>query len=87
MLAKICQHCGANFGTEFIVTLDEALRAGAIVRGMDLEEGEVREGEAMAGPMRDYVLKSGDTTLIKIFRSLPEESLGRVADFFKNIKK
>jgi superfamily II DNA or RNA helicase len=87
MLAKLCQHCGANFGTEFIVTLDEALRAGAIVRGMDLEEGEVREGEAMAGPMRDYVLKSGDTTLIKIFRSLPEESLGRVADFFKNIKK
>ena len=86
MSAKTCQHCGAKFGTEFVVTLDEALRAGAIVRGMDLEEGEVREGEAMAGPMRDYVLKSGDTTLVKIFRSLPEESLGRVADFFKNIK-
>lgn len=76
--AKTCQHCGDKFGSEFVLTLDEALRAGAIVRGMDIDEEEVKEGEAIAGPTRDFVLKSGDTRLVKVLKDLPEESWARL---------
>jgi superfamily II DNA or RNA helicase len=80
LAAADCQACGAAFGTSFSVSLDEALRAGAIVRGMDLNEAEVIAGEALAGSMREKVLKSGDSTLIRIYRMLPEESLARFLD-------
>jgi ribosomal protein L40E len=33
-----CQSCGHSFRLEFEITLNEALRVGAIVRGMDLGE-------------------------------------------------
>jgi superfamily II DNA or RNA helicase len=76
--AKSCQHCGADFGTDFILTLDEALRAGAIVRGMDLNEDDVREGEAIADSVRRVVMASGDEKLVRILKQLPEESWGRL---------
>src|SRR5262249_13691572 len=40
-------------GASFVLTLDEALRAGAIVRGMDLEEDEVKLAEQIAAPARE----------------------------------
>ena len=76
--AKTCQHCGAPFGTNFVLTLDEALRAGAIVRGMDIDEQEVQEGEALAGTIRTLVMGSGDEKLVKVIRQLPEESWARL---------
>jgi hypothetical protein len=60
------------------LTLDEALRTGAIVRGMDLSEEEVRLGEEMAVPVREKILASGDEHLVRILRSLPEESYARL---------
>lgn len=78
MSAKSCQHCDAKFGTDFVLTLDEALRAGAIVRGMDVQEEEVKEGEAIAGSLRKLVLASGDEKLLKVIRQLPEESWARL---------
>jgi superfamily II DNA or RNA helicase len=39
--AASCQSCGAPFSGRFTLTLDEALRTGTIVRGMDLTEEEV----------------------------------------------
>ncbi len=76
--AKTCQHCGESFATSFVLTLDEALRAGAIVRGMDVEEDEVQEGEAMSSSLRKVVLDSGDAKLLKVIRQLPEESWARL---------
>jgi superfamily II DNA or RNA helicase len=78
MQAKECQFCGESFQADFVLTLDEALRAGAIVRGMDVEEEEVQEGEAIAGTVRKLVLASGDEKLVKVIRQLPEESWARL---------
>ena len=76
--AKTCQHCGRDFGAAFVLTLDEALRTGAIVRGMDLVEGDVVEGEQMANDIRQAVISSGDHKLIKIIKQLPEESWAKL---------
>ena len=76
--AKTCQTCGQTFATSFTLTLDEALRTGAIVRGMDVEEEEVKEGEAIAGSVRKLIIDSGDTKLLKVIRQLPEESWARL---------
>ena len=76
--ATSCQVCGASFSTDFVLTLDEALRTGAIVRGMDLAEDEVKLGEEMAAPVRERILASGDAQLVRILRVLPEESFGRL---------
>jgi hypothetical protein len=76
--AKSCQHCGAPFGAEFVLTLEEALRTGAIVRGMDVTEEDVKEGEAIAGNLRKLVLESGDEKLVKLIQQLPEEAWGRL---------
>ncbi len=76
--AKTCQNCGSAFGTEFVLTLDEALRTGAIVRGIDIEEIDVREGEAMAESIRRLVVTSGDEKLVRVIKQLPEESWARL---------
>jgi superfamily II DNA or RNA helicase len=80
--ATDCHACGAPFKASFSLSLDEALRTGAIVRGMDLEEMEVVKGEAIAQPVRDRVLQSGDNTLVRIIRTLPDESFARLKDIF-----
>jgi superfamily II DNA or RNA helicase len=76
--AQACQHCGAKFGMDFKLTLDEALRAGAIVRGMDIDEEDVKQGEAMAQQVRRVVMASGDAKLVEVIRKLPEESWARL---------
>ncbi len=78
MAAKTCQHCGEKFGANFVLSLDEALRSGAIVRGMDIDESEVVEAEGMAAAVRNLVLTSGDAKLVKVLRQLPEESYARL---------
>jgi ribosomal 50S subunit-associated protein YjgA (DUF615 family) len=74
----VCQHCGESFATDFVLTLDEALRAGAIVRGMDVDEEDVKQGEAMAETVRKMVLASGDEKLVRVIKQLPEESWARL---------
>lgn len=76
--ARDCQHCGCKFGSDFTLTLDEALRTGAIVRGIDIDEGDVREGEEMAETVRQRVIASGDEKLVKVIRQLPEESWAKL---------
>lgn len=78
MAAKDCQSCGEKFGANFVLTLDEALRTGAIVRGMDVDESDVQEAEAIASSVRAKVLDSGDAKLINIIKVLPEESWARL---------
>jgi hypothetical protein len=76
--AVSCNSCGASFRVGFVLTLDEALRAGAIIRGIDIEEQEVQLGEEMAAPVRERILRSGDEQLVRILRILPEESFARL---------
>lgn len=76
--AQTCHACGASFGHDFRLTLNEALRLGAIVRGMDIEEQDVLEAERIAPRVRSLVLRSGDQQLVRIVRSLPEESWARL---------
>jgi len=82
--AQECQNCGHSFRLEFAITLNEALRLGAIVRGMDLEEEEVREAEANKTEILRNVLASGDDALIKVIKQLPEESWGRLKKILNN---
>jgi superfamily II DNA or RNA helicase len=76
--AETCQSCGEAFASDFVLTLDEALRTGAIIRGMDLDEEEVRLGEQIARPVRERILQSGDAQLVRILQILPEESFARL---------
>ena len=76
--AAACVQCGKSFAPVFTLTLDEALRAGAIIRGMDLDEDEVRQAEEMAPMVRGRVLQSGDQALIRVLRTLPDESWARL---------
>lgn len=85
--AKDCQHCGAKFGSEFVISLNEALRVGAIVRGVDVEEGEVRDGEEMAGEFRNFVMRTGDAQMLKLAKMVPDELLGRFANFIDAARK
>lgn len=79
--AAECQHCGAKFSADFEITLRDALRVGAIIRGMDLEEEDVAESEEMADDFRDFVLSSGDEFLIKIMRDVPIEAISKITKF------
>ena len=76
--AKKCCMCGHSFNGEFNLKLDEALRTGAIIRGMDISELEVVEAEGMAGHVRTAILQSGDARLIKLLKVMPEEVLGHL---------
>lgn len=78
MSAKECQHCGESFNADYEITLNEALRMGAIVRGMDLEEDEVQDAELNKKQILRDILASGDDAIIRIVKQLPEESYGRL---------
>lgn len=87
--AKTCHSCGGKFASQhqFRLTLDEALRDGAIVRGMDLSEDAVQESEEIAADFRAEILKSGDEKLVKILRLLPEEGYSRLFEIINNVRK
>ncbi|MEM1189953.1 MAG: DEAD/DEAH box helicase family protein [Pseudomonadota bacterium] len=76
--AKECHTCGASFEQPFSITLDEALRTGAIVRGIDIDEAEVQSAEEIAPEVRRRILRSGDQRLVKIIQALPDESWSRL---------
>ncbi|MDG1004158.1 MAG: DEAD/DEAH box helicase family protein, partial [Emcibacteraceae bacterium] len=76
--ADTCHACGSSFKNGFTITLDEALRDGAIVRGIDITEAEVQESEKIAKTFRSKVLISGDEKLVHIIQRLPDESWARL---------
>jgi superfamily II DNA or RNA helicase len=78
--AQACQACGASMSPAFTLSLDEALRTGAIVRGMDVDEDDVRHAERIAPEIRRRLLRSGDEKLVRILRVLPDESWTRLRD-------
>ena len=52
----------------FDLSLDEALREGVIVRGIDVNEKELQESEAIEQAIHKEALRDGDGTLIEILR-------------------
>jgi hypothetical protein len=78
---EACHACGHALTSVFTITLNEALRDGAIVRGIDLGEEEVQRAEKLAPQLKNLILRSGDTVLIRLLQQIPEESLVRVTDF------
>lgn len=84
--ASECIACGRSFSQDFEVHLNDALRYGAIVRGMDVDEDEVVLGEQLAPQLVKKVLRSGDGFLINILKTVPEESYGRLARMMGEIK-
>ena len=76
--AENCYNCGATLVHDFSVSLDEALRDGVITKGMEISEEETRESEAMAKDIRSHILQSGDESLIRLLRAVPEESYARL---------
>ena len=73
-----CESCGEKFENDYKVELKEALRVGVIVRGLDLNEDEIQNYEAYKDDVRDSILKSGDETLLKLIKKLPDESFARL---------
>ena len=84
---KECQECGEPFGVKFSLTLDEALRNGAIARGMDIDETDVKEGERIATTVREKILQSGDQILIQFIKAFPDESYGRLYEILDSSSK
>lgn len=76
--SQSCHACGHSFTQSYTLTLDEALRTGAIVRGMDINEAEVQFAEGMADDVRKNILRSGDERLVHILKVLPDESWARL---------
>jgi superfamily II DNA or RNA helicase len=83
LLAKKCESCGHSFVAKFHLTLEEALRTGVIARGMEIGEEEAREGEALAADVRAKILKSGDENLLRLLKTFPEETFGRLKAILK----
>jgi superfamily II DNA or RNA helicase len=84
LAARECHACGAPFAPNFTLTLDQALRTGAICRGMDINEDEVQLAEQMVPEIRRKILRSGDETLVRILQTLPDESWGRLRSILES---
>lgn len=85
--ASECHTCGTSFRNQYSISLDEALRAGAIIRGMDLSEEDVQESESIAEEFREQILKSGEASLVKILKALPEEGYSRLFEIMQRVKQ
>jgi hypothetical protein len=85
--ASACHSCGHSFLQEFKLTLEDAMRVGAIVRGIDMTEEEVQESEAMAPKLRELFLASGDEKIIKMLKTLPEEAFSKVVAIVSQVSK
>ena len=64
--------------TSIKISLRDALRDGAIVRGTDLSEEEVQVGEKLAPGIRRDIARSGDHNLMVLISKLPDESHSRL---------
>jgi superfamily II DNA or RNA helicase len=76
--SKVCQNCGQSFQTSINVSLKEALRDGAIIRGNQYLENDVLIGELHGSELKKIF--SQNPVISKMLSLLPEEGY---ADFFK----
>ena len=64
------------------ITLIEAARDGVIARGIEIDEAEVREAEALAPAIRARLARVEDETLANILRVIPAELYAAMARMF-----
>lgn len=76
--AHTCHASGSALAHDFVLTLDEALRTGMILRDMERQESEVQEGERIVAVARARVLRNGNQRLVKIIQTFPDESWARL---------
>ncbi len=81
-----CDNCGSKMKQAFEVELTRAIRDGAIIRSMTLDEEEVKFGEDISGSLKNDILSSGDEVLIQLLNKMPKESLGRLAKLVEKTK-
>lgn len=87
IFADACINCGRNLKHQFEIELRDALRMGAIVRGMDVDEDSVRGSEEIAGDLKKAVFESGDEMLLKFVQQIPEEAYIKFQDLFEGVAK
>ncbi len=83
--ADACAFCGTSFIPEYDLRLEDALRVGVIVRGMDISEEETVRAEKMAPVFYSQIIKTGDANLMKMIRTFPVESLARIIRIARGI--
>lgn len=79
--ADSCNYCGEEFAQEYTVTLDDAARGGAIVRGLMVSEAEVRESERLAETMM-AAGDDDDPAVMQLRRLIPPELVGAAYRMF-----
>jgi hypothetical protein len=70
-----CLHCGHDLTIAHKITLSEAARDGVIARGIDVDEEEVREAEAMLPQHLSRLRQVEDEALARVLKSIPLELL------------
>lgn len=85
--AEACINCGERLKQDFEIELREALRMGAIVRGLDVDEEYVQAGEEIAFDLKQEFLKSGDEYFLKFLQQVPEEMYAKFEEKFRQIRK
>ena len=82
-----CSHCGESGKRDFTLSLEEALRDGAISRGIEVSEEELRFAETHESKVRELIVRSGDEHLLRMLKSMPMECLGRLRSFLDEVEK
>jgi superfamily II DNA or RNA helicase/ribosomal protein L40E len=86
MHAENCQACGVPVIGRWTVLVKEALRTGVITRGVDLEEAEVAQAEAMAPLIREQLRICDDENVARVLSQIPKELLPALKRFFSETR-
>jgi len=89
--AKICQECGTDFGTPFIVTLRDVFRDKIITRGQVISEDDAKASEEISSAFYDFVKQSSHPMIKDWAKQNTPESLRtfhkELGDFLAQIEK
>jgi len=80
-----CENCEESLRTDYILTLNSALRMGGIAREMDITEEETKEAEKHYRDIRKEILESGDARMIEALSLFPDESLIKLKNILNKI--
>lgn len=80
--ADSCNFCGEALAQEYTVTLEDAARGGAIVRGLIVSESEVRKSELLAEQLEAAANEDDDPAEMKVRRLIPAELMSAAYRLF-----
>ena len=82
--AKVCQHCGEEFGIKFEILAKDIHRDGIKSMGETLTEEEAQEGEKVSRHVYNFITTDTDPVLMQILKMTPPEQR---ASILKKIQK